>query len=451
MEKYDIFVCYRGESNVSCELGSRIYNEIDKDVNNGKYNVFFAPKCVPKGTNFKNIIPQIMENVSIVILLLDNNFFTNYLKKDDIVAYELQEALKNKDIIFLPVLLNGFKMIEVDFDKYGFTEEEAERIKHINSIDYNGIYNFTIQDDLLPIIKRMYDGGEQIVNMIKRGKHRYYGASDEEEVEFLDLQQEMMYRFDQEIYDKILDGKENMCILDIGCNNGAQIMAHFESDERVSCIVGIDKDQNSIDIAKAKYPNAIFECYDIEASSFRKQLKDFVKENIIEKFDMINISMVLLHLERPSILLSTLKSYLKPNGVMFIRDIDDGLNLAFPDNDGTFARMIEICSYCDMLGYRNSGRQIYSHLKGAGFSQVKLEKVGLSTADMSYEEKCALFDVYFGYIPTALEKTIERSPTLIRAKHDYEWVESVKENAYEAFLNNDFLFSLGYMIFTAQQ
>ena len=199
MEKYDIFVCYRGESNVSCELGSRIYNEIDKDVNNGKYNVFFAPKCVPKGTNFKNIIPQIMENVSIVILLLDNNFFTNYLKKDDIVAYELQEALKNKDIIFLPVLLNGFKMIEVDFDKYGFTEEEAERIKHINSIDYNGIYNFTIQDDLLPIIKRMYDGGEQIVNMIKRGKHRYYGASDEEEVEFLDLQQEMMYRLDQEI------------------------------------------------------------------------------------------------------------------------------------------------------------------------------------------------------------------------------------------------------------
>lgn len=452
MERYDIFVCYRGESTLSTELGSQIYSEIDRDVaDDGKYNVFFAPKCIEKGTNFKAIIPEIMQNISIVILLLDTNFFKNYLKKDDIVAYELREALKNENIMFLPVLLNNFNMQEVNFEEYGFSEQEAERIKHINSINYNGIYNFTIKNDLLPIITGLYDGGETIKNMRKRGKHRYYGASDEEEVEFLALQQEMMYDFDQEVYDKILAGKEKMTILDVGCNNGAQIMAHFGNDPRVTKVLGIDKDEASIQAARAAYPNAGFGKLDVESSNFRNALKAFLKEQGVEKFDMINVSMVLLHLERPSIMLGILRGYLKEDGVLFIRDIDDGMNLAHPDTKGDFARMIEICSYCDMLGYRKSGRQVYSYLKSAGFNHVKLEKIGLSTANMSYDQRCALFDVYFGYIPTALEKTIERDPSLFRAKHDYEWVQMVRDNVYEEFLNNQFLFSLGYMIFTASQ
>ena len=58
MKKYDIFICYRGESGISCELGSRIYSEISS------YSVFFAPKCINKGDNFKNKVQEVMKDVS---------------------------------------------------------------------------------------------------------------------------------------------------------------------------------------------------------------------------------------------------------------------------------------------------------------------------------------------------------------------------------------------------
>lgn len=450
MEKYDIFICYRGDSAASCELGSSIYNEMDLDVNStSRYNVFFAPKCIEKGANFKNIIPQIMKSVSIVIILFDNNFFDNYLMEDDIVTYELQEAMKNKKVIFLPILLNGFKMMSVDFKKYLFTDDEVSRIKHINAIVYSGIYDFKVKNDLFPVIDNIFNGGQQISKMVKRGKERYYGANDDKEIEFLSLQRDMMHKFDGEVYDRILAGKIDINILDVGCNNGGQIMSHFADDQRVSHIIGIDKDGESVDAASISYPDSVFGCFDVEDANFSTAFKEFIKSNGALKFDLINVSMLLLHLERPSNLLRILRNYLKPDGVLYIRDIDDGMNLAYPDPNGDFARMIEICSYCDMLGYRHSGRQIFSHLKSAGYSKVKLEKVGLDTSQMTYDEKCALFDIYFGYIPTALEKTIERFPMLPKAKQDYEWFDTVRENVFDAFHDNRFLFSLGYMVFTA--
>ena len=161
--------------------------------------------------------------------------------------------------------------------------------------------------------------------------------------------------------------------------------------------------------------------------------------------------MVILHLERPYRFLNQIKSFLAKSGAIFIRDIDDGLNFAYPDDNGIFARLIDICKYCDILGYRQSGRQIYSFLKNANFSNVRLEKIGLNTSDMSYDEKEILFEIYFGYIPIALQKTMERNKNIIlRAQIDYGWVMEVLETARELFMKNDFIFSLGYFIYTAE-
>ena len=290
---------------------------------------------------------------------------------------------------------------------------------------------------------------KQIAEMKERGRHRYHDADAEKELEFLQLQQKLIFNFDEEIYDKILKGKDKLCILDVGCNAGVQIMSHFGEDKRVNRIVGIERDQGAVDLAKEKYPQAIFCCFDIETSSFGAKFKKFLDDNSIEKFDMINISMVLLHLENPTKLLKTLKSHLKPDGVMFIRDIDDGMNLAYPDKDGMFERLTEICTYCDMLGFRKSGRQIYYNLKKAGFENVHLEKIGLSTTSMTQKEKTAFFDVYFGYVPTALEQTIERHPDLTQANSDYEWAKSIINKAKKEFLKDEFMFTLGYMIYSA--
>lgn len=449
---YDIFICYRGESAPSRELGERIFNDVTKSTN---YKVFFAPKRINKGENFKTIVPVVMEKVSVVLLLLDKktDFFGPCANPDDVVKFELTCAIDNPNIRFLPIFINDFDFASVDLSAVLDGDRQAaleERIKHINGIRYTGMYHFSVERDLIPIIDGLYDGGDAINNLSRCSGTRYYDAHETNEIEFLKLQQDMMYRYDQDVYDRLLANKTDLAVLDIGCNNELQTVNRFGSDKRVKLLVGVDRDEGCITSAKTNYPNAIFEAVDIESREFKTKLSAICSENHIKGFDIITVSMVILHLEHPARFLAQTKSLLKPGGKIFIRDIDDGLNIAYPDADGRFARLTEICKYCDMLGFRHSGRQIYYYLKEAGYSQVKLEKSGLDTSCMDFDNKEALFDIYFGYIPTALAKTKERNPDLLRVQHDIEWVNANIDMAYEEFMKSSFLFSLGYIIYTAE-
>lgn len=441
---YDVFICYRGGSPESGVIGTKIY----KDA--AKYNVFYAPECLVKGENFKAVIPRLMDNVSIVILLLDREFFSGFGTPDNIVEYECREALKHPNIQFLPIYIDNFSFLNVDLSGF-FTDEELDRIKHINGINYKGIYDFSVERDIIPALDSYFDGGSRAKKMSERSEERYYGASEEKEKGFLKIQQELLYRFDDDIYEKIMAGKNDLYVLDLGCNDGLQTARRFGSDERVARIAGIDIDPICIERAREKYRGEkyVFEVADIESDTLAERL-DALTEAEGKKFDIINISMVILHLKRPTKLLRLVRKYLSRGGTLFIRDIDDGLNFAYPDTaDGIFEEMTKMCEYCDILGYRKSGRQIYSYLKDAGFSAVALERAGLDTSGLTIDEKETLFEIYFGYIPTALRKTIDRTD-LPRAKRDLRRVDDMLDDARDVFLQNNFIFSLGYMIYTAR-
>ncbi len=47
---YNVFICYRGDE--GGVLASNIYSDLCLYTNN-KLKVFFAPRCVPHGDNFK--------------------------------------------------------------------------------------------------------------------------------------------------------------------------------------------------------------------------------------------------------------------------------------------------------------------------------------------------------------------------------------------------------------
>lgn len=439
---FDVFICYRGGCSKSGIIGTKIYKDASK------YNVFFAPECLDKGANFKSIVPKLMDSVSIVILLLDRDFFSGFGSPDNIVEYECREALKRPNIQFLPIYIDGFSFLDVDLDGI-FTDEEIDRIKHINGINYKGMYDFSVEKDIIPALNSYFDGGSKAKKMSERSQERYYGASEEREKGFLKIQQELLYRFDDEVYEKIMRGKENLSVLDLGCNDGLQTAKRFGSDKRVTKVTGLDIDTICIERAKENYKDEkyTFDVADLESDSLADKLEQLTQSQG-GKFDIINISMVLLHIKRPTKLLRCVRRYLARGGTLFIRDIDDGLNFAHPDTDGWFDEMTKMCEYCDILGYRKSGRQIYTYLKDAGFSTVELEKSGLDTSVMTIDEKETLFEIYFGYIPTALEKTIDRTD-LPRAKRDLKRVNDVLDDAREVFLQSNFIFSLGYMIYTA--
>jgi hypothetical protein len=61
---------------------------------------------------------------------------------------------------------------------------------------------------------------------------------------------------------------------------------------------------------------------------------------------------------------------------------------------------------------------------------------------MNYDEKEAIFNLYFGYLPVALEKTMEANPNNIRIQKDYNWVCENLDYANQKFHQSDFIFLL---------
>ena len=276
---------------------------------------------------------------------------------------------------------------------------------------------------------------------------------DTKELKRLKTQQNLMIEFDRETYSKILNTYDDIKVLDIGSNNGDFIMNRMGLKDNVSLVVGLEYDSKSVEVANNKYNknNAYFYQINVEDETLNDKLEEILEERNIDKFNVINLSMIILHLKNPFKLLKTLRKFLCADGSVIVRDIDDGINYAFPDENGDFARVISICKQNETSGYRYSGRQIYTLLKRAGYANIKLEKCGLSTIEMDFEEREALFDTYFSFILDDCKIMTERYPNNMDYLEDYHWYKNIYEDLEERFQDETFVFSLGFMIYTAKK
>jgi len=135
--------------------------------------------------------------------------------------------------------------------------------------------------------------------------------------------------------------------------------------------------------------------------------------------------------------------------MIIIKDIDDGLNFAFPDPEGSFERVFNICEADERSGYRKSGRQIFTFLNKLQLKNIKLEKAGLNTIGMDFNERSALFNIYFPFILEDLEILVDKYPNYAQLREDLEWYSENFNNIEEKFHESDFIFNLGMMLFTA--
>lgn len=277
-----------------------------------------------------------------------------------------------------------------------------------------------------------------------------YDVSDAKEKRRLMTQLAISRAFDMVAYDKAVEGKSNLTVLDVGANNGSFIMDRLGNRDEVTKIIGLEYDESAVQYANEHFAQkcSFYQC-DVERVDFEDTLLDALDKNGIEYVDIINISMLILHLKNPAKLLKILRRYLKPNGKIIVKDIDDGLNFVYPDPDGKFEKVIEICSMDHDAGFRLSGRQIYTLLINAGYKDVAMENACISTAGFDYDKKQALFDTYFGFILTDMRTLAKQQPDNKELVENYEWLEENFEEIEDAYYANNLLFNIGFMIFSA--
>lgn len=217
-------------------------------------------------------------------------------------------------------------------------------------------------------------------------------------------------------------------------------------------MLGVDCNEGAIRSAEANFgsDDREFMLCDIESDDLGGVLDGFCSKRGV-KFDLINLSMVLLHLKDPLKVLKTARKFAAKDAVVIVKDIDDGLNLAYPDERGLFAEAMRLCAASPWSGFRQSGRQVPYLLKKAGFRDVRLVKCGLDTLGMDYDERQALFDTYFSIIRQdyrTLSTTRQNNENYRLAQ---KWIEQNYDDAEDAFHEENFFFSLGFMLFVAKR
>ena len=454
MGEYNIFLCYRGDK--GGWLASNIYSEL-KLYTKEKLSLFFAPKCISKGENFKNRCEAVAGDVNLMILILSPGFFDNCGEPDDIVICELRAALANDNTNFLPIIMPGFDFKDVDLSVY-FTDIEIDRIVHINPIKYTDVYSFSSTELLAPILKDKVDLEDFVSHKeIKKRSHithskrnRLFSQSNSTEINRLKEQQKLLLNFDLPAYDKLLSGKSRQCVLDLGCGNGTALMNRLGNRPEIDKIIGIEFDPGAVEYANKTYGNDKIKFFtgDIESEDFESQLLRIMDEMSIDKFDFVNMLAIISHLKSPSRLFKVIKKFCRKNAALLVRNVDDGMNIFYPDENGRFKHAMSLLSQCEATGYRYSGRELYTLMSRRGYKNITLERCGLSTVGMSYDERSAFFDVIFKFIKQGLttEAANNASAKIIAEK---EWLEEEYDELEEEFLSNEFFMLFGFILFTA--
>lgn len=439
---YDVFISYRREGGF--EMARLVYEHL-RDAG---LNPFLDLEELNSGLFDIKLLKSI-ENSENFVLILPKNSLERCCDENDWLRLEIEHALsKNKNII--PVMMHGFEWPQ-------HLPESIKLLPSFNGVQMSAAYFNAAIEKLMSMLKNVTTGANgrhvRASSAEERTENKYFSITDKKEVKRLKTQQKLLKNFDSAIYNRAISSYDRLRILDVGSNNGAFVMDRLGKSENLEKLIGLEYDKGAVDEANEKFAlgNDKLSFYEInvEDEELEEMLENIIEEQSINNFNIINISMLLLHLKSPFRLLKTLRKFLSSDGIVIIKDIDDGLNMAYPDPDGSFARLIEICNQNETAGFRHSGRQIYTLLKRAGYKNISLEKQGLSVVGMDCDERFAMFDTYFSFILEDLRIMKERYPNDKRIAQDLEWYSENYETLEGRFQDEAFYFNLGFMLFTA--
>ena len=402
---------------------------------------WYAPRDVIG--DYATSIVNAIEAASIFVVVLNNAASKSMHVLNEVeIAYK-RIIEKEGELTILP-----FKLDDQDLSKA--MEYYIHRLHWIDA-STQGIENAI--NELKSKIMGIISPTREKTLSLERHTNAYYEESDEQERNRLLIQQKLLNCFDSSVYDKLASEIREMRILDLGSANGNLIMSKLGRRENLDCLLGLEFNQDAVDSANNNFGNdkIHFAQCDLERSDFEMKLRTLCEKYSIEDFNIIHISMLILHLKNPLKLLKVVRKFTKPGSVIIIKDIDDGFNAAYPDLDGIFARAIEICSENPRAGYRNSGREIPSLLKKSGYTDITLENSGLNTLGMDFDEREAMFHIYFSFIREDFGILTGENPDNAQYKNNYEWICENYEKLEEAFMNEEFFFSLGFMLFIAHR
>lgn len=431
-EKIDVFLSYEHHdlNNVI-----RICNLLES---NG-LTCWYSPRDVV-GDYASCIVEAIKKTKVFVLLLSRASSMSQHVLNEVQIAYE-RITKKNGDIVILPLKLSNEDIslaMSYYINRMHWVEAEKQGLE--NAL-------LELKNKIIAICNPSYTNN----TCVSRHENTYFTADNINEIKRLNLQRLLLNKFESDIYDKIAEDVDSLNVLDLGSADGSLIMEKLGHRNNLNCLLGIEYDEKAVLEANTNYSNdkVNFKQCNVESDSFDLLLSEYCNSYCKEKFNILNISMLLLHLHNPLKVLRTVRRYLQKDAIIIIKDIDDGFNVVSKNKSDRFKHAFDLCAMDPRAGYRYSGREIPYYLQTAGFRDIKLIKTGISTVGLDYDMKDALYSVYFPFVIEDFKILHSQYPNNDFYKSSLNWFLENESILYNEFMEPDFFFSLGFMLYTA--
>lgn len=219
------------------------------------------------------------------------------------------------------------------------------------------------------------------------------------EIERLKVQSRLLDAVEKPLLSSLFSSSEDLCVLDIGCNDGEKTVSLFDGDN-IRSVIGIEYSAALSSAAEKRWGNGKFHFDSLDASSedFPFSLRRIMKSRNVEAFDCIYLSFVLMHISSPETLLSTLKDFLKSDGVIVIVEADDSTSFLFPDDGDMLGTFLSILSHDRYAGDRSLGSRLESLVYSSGYGSIDSVCSSISAGRGEMKKKEMIYTVFFSYL-----------------------------------------------------
>ena len=216
---------------------------------------------------------------------------------------------------------------------------------------------------------------------------------NENEIKRLNSQEELLQKAQDEILNKYLSEKDDLVVLDVGSNDGFKTRRRFDKTN-IKKVIGIEYSLELVKTAKIKNEDSKFSfyCLNVEDDYFGIDINRVMIKDGIKGFDIIHVSLVLLHLMNPALFLKKLRNLLNDGGKLIIIEADD--NKARISGDKHYLKEYnKILKIDPLMGKRDIGKHLPVWINETGYKSYKYYYAENISLDKEIRKE--MFNVYF--------------------------------------------------------
>ena len=405
--------------------------------------------------DFKEAIERNIEQSNNFLLILSENVFEYRTDDVDWVREEIAYARKfGKNII--AVMFNGYNPNNVNWNE----DERISFLKTFECLKYDDT-NMNLQNaSIETIIQYMVDeNNKPWKNSLKNNDNWYNGRITEEDRIWMKANMEVCKKFDLAAFKKIMemDFFKNKKFINYFTFKAYDVDSVYERtfkylrennyDDKDKCL-SVYGFCNSCDLERA---NSLFgdnHFLPLESSSNLNDLINEIKKiNNVEYFDIFDLVLVLKDFEEPRKILEQVTEFLNPNGsAIYIRDLDDDLIVAYPDDNRLISKAIDLLSLDPGAGNRHLGKCIYTLLNRSGADQIHMINLNVETSSFNkVGMKRKICDAYFSYLIPEFKILVEKNPNNEDYIDGLHWLEQNYTKLESLFASKEFYFRSGFI------